>query len=80
MNFTVIAMEKTWQWVVSVLDVAEGQLRQGQYFETQVYTMQLHITCRCTSWLPYMYIYTVHCTCICTCISTQCEHICNVPS
>ena len=29
-------MEKTWQWVTSVLDVAEGQLRQGQYFETQV--------------------------------------------
>ena len=36
MNSTVVAMEKTWQWVASVLDVAEGQLRQGQYFETQV--------------------------------------------
>ena len=35
-NSTVVAMEKTWQWVASVLDVAEGQLRQGQYFETQV--------------------------------------------
>ena len=36
MDSTVVAMEKTWQWVASVLDVAEGQLRQGQYFETQV--------------------------------------------
>ena len=36
MNSAVVAMEKTWQWVASVLDVAEGQLRQGQYFETQV--------------------------------------------
>jgi hypothetical protein len=36
MNSSVVAMEKTWQWVASVLDVAEGQLRQGQHFETQV--------------------------------------------
>ena len=47
MNSTVVAMEKTWQWVASVLDVAEGQLRQGQYFETQVYKFACMCTCMC---------------------------------
>ena len=25
-----------WQWLVEVLDVAEGQLRQGERFDAQV--------------------------------------------
>ena len=32
----VSTLEHTWAWVVSVLDVAEGQLQQGQMFNTQV--------------------------------------------
>lgn len=33
---TVATLEQTWRWVVSVLDVAEGQLQQGQRFDTPV--------------------------------------------
>ena len=33
---SVSTLEHTWAWVVSVLDVAEGQLQQGQMFNTQV--------------------------------------------
>ena len=29
-------LESTWQWVVTVLDVAEGQLQRGQDFDAQV--------------------------------------------
>ena len=29
-------MQPTWQWLVKVLDVAQGQLEQGQAFDTTV--------------------------------------------
>ena len=34
---TVSTLEQTWAWVVSVLDVAEGQLQQGHMFDTQAH-------------------------------------------
>ena len=62
-------MEKTWQWVTSVLDVAEGQLRQGQYFETQVCTY-VHVVC--------MYVYMYICTCclyVCMYMLSVCMYV-----
>ena len=29
-------LDKTWAWVASVLDVAEGQLQHGELFDTEV--------------------------------------------
>lgn len=29
-------MQPTWQWLVRVLDVAQGQLEQGELFDTTV--------------------------------------------
>ena len=29
-------VQPTWQWLVKVLDVAQGQLEQGQLFDTTV--------------------------------------------
>jgi len=30
-------MQPTWQWLVRVMDVAQGQLEQGQLFDTTVW-------------------------------------------
>ena len=30
------ALEPSWDWVVSLMDVAEGQLQRGGQFDTQV--------------------------------------------
>ena len=34
---TISQLESTWQWVIKVLDVAEGQLQRGRNFDVQVY-------------------------------------------
>ena len=36
-------MQPTWQWLVKVLDVAQGQLEQGELFDTTVYSLQYGI-------------------------------------
>ena len=36
---TVKTLDKTWQWLCDVLDVAEGQLREGKKFDTSVHTV-----------------------------------------
>ena len=33
-------VQPTWQWLVKVLDVAQGQLEQGQAFDTTVSIIQ----------------------------------------
>ena len=35
-NAATALMQPTWQWLVKVLDVAQGQLEQGQAFDTTV--------------------------------------------
>ena len=41
-------MHPTWQWLVRVLDVAQGQLEQGEQFDTTVWNFGVNIY--------YMYI------------------------
>ena len=47
---TLSQLESTWRWVITVLDVAEGQLQRGQHFDAQVHARLLHT-------LVYMYMF-----------------------
>lgn len=44
---TVATLDKTWQWLCDVLDVAEGQLREGKKFDTSVHTITCDICVYC---------------------------------
>ena len=35
-NSAMLILEKSWLWLAGVLDVVEGQLRMGKYFDTKV--------------------------------------------
>ena len=37
------ALEPSWDWVVSLMDVAEGQLQRGSQFDTQVNELSGHV-------------------------------------
>ena len=37
------ALEPSWDWVVSLMDVAEGQLQRGSQFDTQVSELSGHV-------------------------------------
>ena len=37
-------MQPTWEWLVKVLDVAQGQLEQGELFDTTVWNLQYGVT------------------------------------
>ena len=36
---SITLLQPTWQWLVKVLDVAQGQLEQGELFDTTVYSL-----------------------------------------
>ena len=37
-------LEPSWEWVVSLMDVAEGQLQKGSQFDTQVSVVDICVT------------------------------------
>ena len=37
-------MQPTWQWLIKILDVAQGQLEQGELFDTTVWGFQYRIS------------------------------------
>ena len=54
-------LDRTWVWLCDVLDVAEGQLREGKKFDTSVSNNNTIQYNTCTIHVLYMY-YTCTCT------------------